>query len=504
MGGSFSVGKWMPVTALASAALAVAACGDAKSSPKTAMGGSGGGTGSPSGKSGGGGASSVAGGDSGTSGSGEQGGSAALAGSAGQGGGGGSAPVAGGGFGEQVCSSDPQRCFDVLHQQWPGSGNAGVNGVAFDAQGNLVVSASTLGNLAAPESVDHSDFLLTFTPELQFVGALQQAGISRAFALDANDAAFRVGVVSDGIMSSTAGLDWAITRSAADGTETWRKVLASPQYDEASAMATDADGNGYVGGFTFGEHGDDTAAGKGDALLVKLAPGGDQLWARQFGSTEFDSVEGVCTDSAGNAYATGGVGGTFVSAGQGEEDLFVIKFSPSGEQLWAKQLGSSGVDSGTGIACGPDFIYVVGLTAGRLDDPQATAPAENDVVLVKYDLEGNPVWLEQWLTDDSERYPKVAVGLNGTAVVAGASSTDLDGVAANGPGGNNDLFVGEWSESGEPLWAYQWGSESWDTGMAVAVSPAGRIAVGAHTQEALPQFPGLGSGGGVLSVFTPR
>lgn len=494
------------------AAIAAIGCGEAKSSSK-ADGGSSGGSDGTAGK-GNAGANGVDGGSGGASGSAEQGGKSAEGGSAqggvaqagasSQGGKGGETVTGGAGLGEKVCSSDPKRCFDVIHQQWEGDGNAGVDGVAFDSKGNLVVAASTLGQLEAPESLDNDDFLINWSPNLEFMGAQQQSGISRALALDSNDNAFRVGVLSDGKMSSTAGLDLAITKSAPDGTETWRKVLASPQYDEARAMATDGDGNCYVGGFTFGQVGDgDTQVGEGDALLIKLAPDGERLWAHQFGSTGLDVVESVCTDSAGNTYVTGGVAGTFASVGQGDNDLFIAKFSPTGERLWEKQIGSAALDTGTGVACGADFIYVVGLTKGRLDDPQGTATSI-DLVLLKYDAAGNQVWLQQWLTTGNESYSKVAIGLEGTAVVASASATDLDGVAANGPGGNNDLFVSEWSANGDPLWTYQWGSDSWDSAMAVAVSPTGRIAVGAMTQEALPQFSHLNSGGGVLSVFTPR
>lgn len=146
----------------------------------------------------------------------------------------------------------------------------------------------------------------------------------------------------------------------------------------------------------------------------------------------------------------------------------------------------------------------MGITLGRLDDPQAAAPAATDIVLLKYDLAGNQVWLEQWLTGKLEGFSKIAIGQNGNPVVAGVSETDLDGVPENGPGGETDLFLGAWSTTGEPLWTYQWGSGSWDSAIAIAISPTGRIAVGAMTQGPLPQFADLGGGGGVLSVFTPK
>jgi len=94
------------------------------------------------------------GGDRSTAGS--SAGGAASAGSASGGGnsagaqggsGAGSTGVGGGSLGENVCSTDPAHCFQILRQEWTGSGNAGVDGVAFDSTGNVLVAASTLGNL---------------------------------------------------------------------------------------------------------------------------------------------------------------------------------------------------------------------------------------------------------------------------------------------------------------------------------------------------------------------
>ncbi|MES1183582.1 MAG: hypothetical protein ABUL60_07185 [Myxococcales bacterium] len=500
--------SWLCVVA----ALAALACGEA--TPKSGKGGASAGSSGAAGTTGDGDAA----GDSGLGGGGPHAGSTAVAGSSsggssrggssngGRGGmssGGGA--TGGAGVGEQVCSSDAKSCFEVVHQQWPGTGNAGVDGVAFDSEGDVVVAASTLGGLAPLNPSGAADFLVKWSPTLQFVSAQQQLGISRSLALDASDNAFRAGVRTfDPKVTGTSGLDLSVTKTSPDGTELWSKPVGSMLYDDARGMATDADGNCYIGGFTFGQFADDPNLGGGDALVVKLAPNGDQLWAHQFGSNDFDGIEGICTDAAGNAYVTGSVTGTLASPGQGDEDLFVAKLSPSGERLWTKQLGSAGTDGGTGVACGADFIYVVGITTGRLDDPQAAAPADTDIVLLKYDSAGTQLWLEQWLTADEERYPKIAVGLKDEAVVAGATATDLDGVLANGPGGATDLFLGSWSSSGKLLWTYQWGSSSWDTAMGIAISPTGRIAVGALAQTALPQFASLGSGGAVLSVFTPQ
>lgn len=78
----------------------------------------------------------------------------------------------------------------------------------------------------------------------------------------------------------------------------------------------------------------------------------DVTWATYFGGGQSDVVRGVTTDPEGNVYVTGttsSIGlatpGAFQTAMAGETDIFIAKFSPDGERLWATYFG--GLDSET-------------------------------------------------------------------------------------------------------------------------------------------------------------
>jgi hypothetical protein len=396
-------------------------------------------------------------------------------------------------------------CFQVEHREWGDRNNSGANGVAFDSEGNVLVSASTIGALMPLTTfAGGRDVLVKWTPSLELSWALSRGtfteGISRAVAVDQDDNAFLAAVYSlEDAPSGPSGLDVTITKIAPDGAELWSKTFGSTLYDEASELATDSDGNLIVGGFTYGKLAEDEALGESDALVMKLAPDGTRLWARQFGTAGSDTARGICVDADGDIYVTGAIG----AVGEGSGDWYIAKLSSSGEQQWLEQLSTAGLDGGTGIACGADAVYAVGVTRGRLDDPNAAALPKTDLALVKYDLDGNQLWLKQWLTAEEERFPKVAVGPTGNVFLAGASATDLDGNPSSGPGGETDLFVSEWTAAGDRLWVYQYGSNSWDSVTGIAVSPAGRIAVAADVQAALPGFTISGDGDAVLTVLTP-
>src|SRR5690606_34444259 len=116
--------------------------------------------------------------------------------------------------------------------------------------------------------------------------------------------------------------------------------------DYGARIAVDAAGNAYVtgrfdGAATFGGT-VLTGYGAFDAFVVKYDPEGAVLWARHGGSDGSDQAEGIAVDAAGNAYVTGqfegtATFGTFSLTSVGSTDVFVVKYSPAGDVLWARR-----------------------------------------------------------------------------------------------------------------------------------------------------------------------
>ena len=73
-----------------------------------------------------------------------------------------------------------------------------------------------------------------------------------------------------------------------------------------------------------------TAGGEvmGDALLRKYDPAGEELWTRQFGSSQHDSGNGVAVDGEGNVYVAGRTQGAMPGqAYSGMQDAFVMQLT---------------------------------------------------------------------------------------------------------------------------------------------------------------------------------
>jgi hypothetical protein len=91
--------------------------------------------------------------------------------------------------------------------------------------------------------------------------------------------------------------------------------------------------------------------------------GGQQLWARQPGTSGFDAARSVATDADGNVYIAGLTESALGGPNKGDVDAFVIKYDGDGHRRWARQPGTSLGDTANGIATDVDCnVYIAGGT----------------------------------------------------------------------------------------------------------------------------------------------
>ena len=107
-------------------------------------------------------------------------------------------------------------------------------------------------------------------------------------------------VASEEIGASEAD-DAASMATDGGGRVLWSRQPGTNGFDFANGVATDKDGNVYVVGATFGALGGRNKGGA-DAFVLKFDGDGHRLWSRQPGTSNFDTATGVATDADGNVY----------------------------------------------------------------------------------------------------------------------------------------------------------------------------------------------------------
>jgi hypothetical protein len=163
--------------------------------------------------------------------------------------------------------------------------------------------------------------------------------------------------------------------------------------------------------------------GLADAFLASYSSDGAVMLVRQFGTAEGDDAEGVRLDAEGNIFVVGesyaGLGGLAL----GGADVYVARFTPSGEVTWMTPLGTERQDLAFDVALDPDAnVYVTGVTEGTLSGENL---GRYDVFVAKLSADGESLWSQQFGTEQQDYGYGVVADLEGNVFVTGATSGDL-------------------------------------------------------------------------------
>jgi len=152
----------------------------------------------------------------------------------------------------------------------------------------------------------------------------------------------------------------------------WAKNAIGNSSELGFGITTDGSGNIYIVGefsspnCTFGSN-ILTNNGNRDMFLAKYDPFGNVIWAKSAGGTEDDAGISICTDNEGDIYCTGYFYSPSITFGSttlnnmGMCNVFIVKYNSAGNVVWAKRAGGNNQDIGRSITNdGVGNIYVTG------------------------------------------------------------------------------------------------------------------------------------------------
>lgn len=255
----------------------------------------------------------------------------------------------------------------------------------------------------------------------------------------------------------------------------WTRQFGTAGPDFVIGMATGPNAVYAVGQVAGGAFTGFTNAGKTDAFVTKLDPAGAIVWTKQFGTAEDDIALGAAADASG-VYVVGHTQGGLQGVNLGGEDVIVRKYDTNGNAVWTRQFGSTGNDKAWGAAVDATGLYVTGEVTGSLPGQTAHSSADLDAFLRKYDFNGNELWTRQFGTIDAERGYGVATDNNGV-YVAGETNGEFAPPAVGG----SDYFLRRFDTAGNTIWTRQFGSDTSDGanyGGGVAVDSTGVYVTG--------------------------
>jgi len=284
------------------------------------------------------------------------------------------------------------------------------------------------------------------------------------------------GFLITGIYNQSYYNDIYLIRTNANGDTLWTKTYGGSSWDNGFSINPTYDNNYIIGGRTFSSG----SATSGDAYLLKVSPNGDYIRESKYGSSTKDGCTSVLqasdsgyvftgqynnsdfwvfkSDSAGIEQwsKTFGAGFGYKVIETSDQNYLVTGFigSPNnmyiaklnavtGDTIWTKTLGGSGMDRGYSI-CNSynDGFMVVGFTGSE-------GAGGYDIYLAELNADGDTVSTKTYGFTENETGYSICQGPDSSYLVAASTSSIGEGL--------NDIYLLKLDANLDTLWTETYG-----------------------------------------------
>ncbi|MEO8148854.1 MAG: gliding motility-associated C-terminal domain-containing protein [Bacteroidia bacterium] len=337
---------------------------------------------------------------------------------------------------------------------------------------------------------------------------LKRAGglnIDKALSIDADNSG---NIVVTGFFYTTADFvgqtitsagqqDIFIAKYNSAGTLLWVKRAGGTGSDIGNGVTFDNSGNVIVTGEFAGScsFGSTTLVSQNssiDIFTAKYDSNGNLLWAKKGSGPYTDRGTDVSADVNGNIYVAGMFSDTITFDQQHNNPMynamFVIQYNASGTEQWFRWMGSGTAVNMGGVAVHNNDVNITGNFSGTLyffggsTNPTLSSTYANDIFVCRFDVQGNLIWSQA--DGSSSEVTAQAIGTNSTGeIIIGGnfkcrfSDFSLqygDGVFCSV--GYWDTYTASYDNSGNWLWARQYGGNQNDYFNGLTVLPNNKTA----------------------------
>jgi len=336
----------------------------------------------------------------------------------------------------------------------------------------------------------------TLADKWHWASVLQGSSYGRTVANDGSGNTYVGGFVEENVTigvenwAVSGGADGFVVKYNTNGSIQWGRQLASTGSSSVEEVKVDANGVLYVSGYFSGQltipNGPTfNAQGQTDGFLLKMDGNGQIIWARRLGGSLNDFITSHGFDGSGNIhllYSSASINGTFGSNPL-STGLHLVTVSPNGSFVRTKTVSANAGVSGNDLAVDEQGnVYVVGGFNGSRTIAAAalSSVGGTDIYYAKFNNVGDPLWVKQASTSESDN--AYAVAVNGSNVYVGgffdgaSLSVPMGSAASNG--GREGFLLAANTANGSTQWVRAMGGAGNDGVLAMATSNSGQVVVG--------------------------
>jgi hypothetical protein len=219
----------------------------------------------------------------------------------------------------------------------------------------------------------------------------------------------------------------------------------------------------------------------------------------------------VIADNDGNIFAVGyfentaafGTAESIFLTSEGFNDIFVAKFAPSGEVIWAERIGAESNDLATSAALDDEGnVYIVGSYEDTLQFatpgiPDLPGEEDGNILVVKMDTNGDVVWASGLVGPSLSIANSVEVDSDGNVLTTGRLKATIDfdpgaGEFLLSSQGIDDVFISKLDSDGNFVWAKAFLGPQSNIGRDLDVDSEGSVYITGILDEVADFDPGPG------------
>ncbi|WP_295229367.1 T9SS type A sorting domain-containing protein [uncultured Chryseobacterium sp.] len=145
--------------------------------------------------------------------------------------------------------------------------------------------------------------------------------------------------------SQNLGYDFHLVKLNSQGEEVWEKYFSGQNHDFLSATVNTQEGGYLIAGTSFSGKGldkKDDSKGGSDLWLVRVSENGDELWQKTLGTASDEEARSVIQTTDLGFFVAGNIQNS--EKGYGSKDAWIIRLDKNGKEISQLILGGKGLD----------------------------------------------------------------------------------------------------------------------------------------------------------------
>jgi len=221
------------------------------------------------------------------------------------------------------------------------------------------------------------------------------------------------------------------------GNKIWETFIGLGKNNFGNSVAETHNGDFIVVGAS-----NDKNGGMHDLWVVRVNANGEFLWEQKFGGLALDEAYSI-KKTADNGFI---VSGLTESKGNGDADMWLLRFDRWGQLLWEKTYGNSGYEEARSVieSANGDFIIAGSTTT--------TSEGKKDISLIRVNSAGTEIWSKKYGYEFNDLARQEIETNNGDIVLVGTS--------ASNNGQKTSSIAIRTNPRGEVIWEKQFGESN--------------------------------------------